>query len=150
MLESLLRRLLPTPAVSPPDLTPVPSELVLFVTATSGGCTASTACPAREVGNHRNGDFTAEFASGKSVPKFVGATAHKMSGLDYCAVFLVWKNGSWGHPMSNTGRCVSILAAGLEGREGREWICYDLSLLGYGRGAASVTTYITAGSLTIG
>ena len=31
LLEALLRRLLPTPLVSPPDLTPVPSELVLLL-----------------------------------------------------------------------------------------------------------------------
>ena len=34
--------------------------------------------------------------------------------------------------MSYTGRYVSLLAAGMEGREGRERICYDLSSCGGG------------------
>ena len=89
-----------------------------IVAATSGRCPASTACPAREVGNHRNGDFTAEFASGQDVG----------TGLLRCVSRV--ENGSWGHPMSYTGRYVSLLAAGMEGREGRERICYDLSSCG--------------------
>ena len=115
-----------TPVVSPLYLTLVPSELVLLLQRLLGDVRPAQPAPLGRSGITAM-DFTAEFASGQSVPEFAGTAGHRTSGLDCCVVFLVWKNVSWGHQMSYTGRYVSLLAAGMEGREGRERICYDLS-----------------------
>ena len=114
-LESLLRWLLPTQMVPPKDPTPIPSELEQMLQRLLGGGGGWEDC------NHYNGDFAAKFASCQSVLEFANT-----------AVFLVWKNRSWGDPMSYNGCVISFLAAVMEGGEGREQIRDDLSSCGSG------------------
>ena len=88
-----------------------------------GGGPDSVACPVSEDWNYCNGDIAAKFASHQSIPEFANTTGPRMPGLDCGALFLVWKNRSWGDPMSYTGCVISFLAARMENREGRERVC---------------------------
>ena len=108
--------------VPPPAPTPVPLELEQLLHRLlgggGGGRTVQPAPPAKT-------GITAmetKFASCRP----------RTPGLDCSSMFLVWKNRSWGDPMSCTGCVVSFLAAGMEGGEGREQIHYDLSPCGSG------------------
>ena len=97
---------------------------------TVGVCPTSAACAVREVGNHRDRDLTAELTSGQSAPEFLDTAGCRTPGLDCCVVSFVWENGSWGYQMSHIGQYIPLLAAGMEGRDGRERICYDLPSCG--------------------
>ena len=124
LLEALLRRLLPTPVVQPPDLTPVPSELALLLQQLLG-----YARPAQPAPSGKSGITVMETLLLNLLPvrpESLCTAGCRKPGLDCCVVFFVWKPGPWGHQMSHIGHYVPLLAAGMEGREGREQICYDL------------------------
>ena len=124
-LESLLRWLLPTP-VAPPQ--PPSQYLWSWSNCRSGywGGGDTAACTTGENWSHGDGNFAAKFDLCESVPGLSDTAGPRIPGLDCGAVFLVWKNGSWGDPVSCAGCAVSFLADGMEGGEDGERKCHDL------------------------
>ena len=90
LLESLLQHLLPTPVLSPPKVTPIPSELELLIHRLIGNDRPVQPAPIGEVRFYRHGSVLIQkFASGRAV--YVGAATPgaRTPRLVVCGVFLV-------------------------------------------------------------
>ena len=127
LLEAFLRRLLPTPVVLPPDPTSVPSELQRLLQRLLGD-----AQPAQPVSSGKLGVTAIKTLLQNVLPVSPPPSSRTQPDArrrDWTAVFFfcVWANGSWGHQMSHIGHYVTLLAAGMEGGESRDLICYDIS-----------------------
>ena len=124
LLESLLQHLLPTPVVSPPKVTQIPSELELLMQRLIGNDRPVQRAPSKKIRFYRHGSIDTEFASGRVV--YVGAATPgaRTLGLVGCGV---WQAVSCGLSVSRSGCYISFFAAGMAGGKGGRRFCHAVT-----------------------
>ena len=127
LLESLLQHLLPTPVVSPPKVTPIPSELEFLIQRLIGNDR-----PVQPAPMGRSNFTDMEVLIQNLLPvrclRWSGHPGGPDAGTGrlWC-VFLMWQARSCGLSVSRSGCYVSFLAAGMAGGKGGRRFCHAVA-----------------------
>ena len=127
LLESLLQHLLPTPVVSPPKATPIPSELQLLMQHLMGNDRPVQPAPTRR-SCFTDMDVLIQNLLPVTPPAREQPT--RESGRRDWSTVVCFSCGKPGHaasPVSRFGCYVSFSATGMAGREGGRRFCYAVT-----------------------